>query len=266
MPNSQKHRGANPKDYAAFSEKNLENLKQAVSDLSWLLSNGYSQTASLKLVGDKFSLTDRQRKAINAASAEKESLELRKEKEVEIDLSSYPNISSLLGSNPDFKMMGLVLMSNSTLVIDGYNLLITTECALSNAPLFIGLDGCMRDIASIHSTYRKVEETIPALELIGKVIEELEIKETIWVLDSPISNSGRLKKIMEDLAEEKKWNWKIKLEKHADKSIVELSQNQNHIVASCDAWITINASNWVNLCSFIVKNYIPSAWVLDFRK
>ena len=24
MPNSQKHRGANPKDYAAFSEKNIE--------------------------------------------------------------------------------------------------------------------------------------------------------------------------------------------------------------------------------------------------
>ncbi len=250
MPNSQKHRGANPKDYAAFSEKNFENLKQAVSDLSWLLSNGYSQTASLKLVGDKFSLTDRQRKAINAASAEKESLELRKKSEISID-----STSDFINHTSDF-----------VLVIDGYNLLITTECALSNAPLFIGLDGCMRDIASIHSTYRKVEETIPALEIIGKVIEELEIKETIWVLDSPISNSGRLKKIMENLAEEKKWNWKVKLEKHADKSIVELSQNSSHIVASCDAWITIHASNWVNLCSFIVENYIPSAWVLDFRK
>jgi hypothetical protein len=250
MPNSQKHRGANPKDYAAFSEKNLDNLKQAVFDLSWLLSNGYSQKASLKIVGDKFSLTDRQRKAINAASAEKQSLELRKQNEIEIN-----STSDFIHHTSDF-----------TLVIDGYNLLITTECALSNAPLFIGLDGCMRDIASIHSTYRKVEETIPALELIGKVIEELEIKETIWVLDSPISNSGRLKKIIEDLAEEKKWNWKIHLEKHADKSIVELSQNSTHIVASCDAWITINASNWVNLCSFIVKNYIPSAWVLDFRK
>lgn len=250
MPNSQKHRGANPKDYAAFSEKNLENLKQAVFDLSWLLSNDYSQNASLKLVGDKFSLTDRQRKAINAASAERQSLELRKKNEIEINLDINSNFKNL----------------TSTLVIDGYNLLITTECALSNAPLFIGLDGCMRDIASIHSTYRKVEETIPALELIGKVIEELEIKETIWILDAPISNSGRLKKIMEDLAEEKKWNWKIKLEKHADKSIVELSQNENHSVASCDAWITINASNWVNLCSFVVKNYIPDAWVLDFRK
>ena len=71
---------------------------------------------------------------------------------------------------------------------------------------------------------------------------------------------------MEDLAEEKKWNWKVKLEKHADKSIVELSQNSTYIVASCDAWITINASKWINLCSFIIENYIPDAWVLDFRK
>jgi hypothetical protein len=250
MPNSQKHRGANPKDYAAFSEKNLDNLQQAVFDLSWLLSNGYSQNASLKLVGDKFSLTERQRKAINAASADKKSLELRQKNEIEIN-----STSDFIHHTSDF-----------TLVIDGYNLLITIECALSNAPLFVGLDGCMRDIASIHSTYRKVEETIPALELIGKVIEELQIKETIWILDSPISNSGRLKQIMTDLAEEKKWNWKVILEKHADKTIVELSQNQNHIVASCDAWIIINASNWINLCSFIVKNYIPSAWILDFRK
>ena len=154
MPNSQKHRGANPKDYAAFSEKNIESLKQATSDLSWLLSNGYSQNASLKLVGDKFSLTDRQRKAINAASADQQSLELRKEKEISID-----STSDFINHTSDF-----------VLVIDGYNLLITTECALSNAPLFIGLDGCMRDIASIHSTYRKVAPTIPALELIGKVI------------------------------------------------------------------------------------------------
>lgn len=250
MPNSQKHRGANPKDYAAFAEKNTDNLRQAVADLSWLLSNGYAQTASLKLVGDKFSLTDRQRKAIHAASADTQSLELRKNNEISIDIEDNSNFKNL----------------NSTLIVDGYNLLITTECALSNAPLFIGLDGCMRDIASIHSTYRKVEETLPALELIGKVIEELKIKETIWVLDAPISNSGRLKKMMEELAEQKKWNWKITLEKNADKTIVELSQKENHIVASCDAWITINASNWINLCSFIVKNYIPSAWILDLRK
>ncbi len=137
MPNSQKHRGANPKDYAAFTDKNSDNLRQAVSDLSWLLSNGYAQKSSLKLVGDRFSLTDRQRKAINAASAEKESLELRNKNEISIG-----SISDFINHTSDF-----------VLVIDGYNLLITTECALSNAPLFVGLDGCMRDIASIHSTY-----------------------------------------------------------------------------------------------------------------
>ena len=250
MPNSQKHRGANPKDYAAFDEKHLENLRQAVADLSWLLTKGYSPKASLKLVGDKFYFTDRQRKAINAASADKQSLELRKKNEISIDLDV----------NSHFKNL------NSKLIIDGYNLLITTECALSGAPLFVGLDGCLRDIASIHSTYRKVEETLPALELIGNVIKNLNIDETIWILDAPISNSGRLKKIIEELAEEKNWNWKVVLEKQADKSIVELSQKENHIVASCDAWVTIHASKWTNLCSFIVKNYIPSAWVLDLRK
>ena len=58
------------------------------------------------------------------------------------------------------------------IAIDGYNVLITIEAAMSGGCIFKARDGCLRDLASIHGTYRKVNETIPALQLIGEFLKE----------------------------------------------------------------------------------------------
>ena len=79
------------------------------------------------------------------------------------------------------------------LLLDGYNVLTTIEAALSGGVVLACRDGCYRDMASIHGTYRKVEETPPALMLIGKIAAELGVASCLWYLDSPVSNSGRLK-------------------------------------------------------------------------
>ena len=34
--------------------------------------------------------------------------------------------------------------------------------------VLLARDGCYRDMASMHGTYRKVAETVPALEAIGR--------------------------------------------------------------------------------------------------
>ena len=65
------------------------------------------------------------------------------------------------------------LRPDERLGIDGYNVLITIESALPGAFIFRGRDTCDRDLASLHGTYRRVEETRPALTLIGEVLEEL---------------------------------------------------------------------------------------------
>ena len=59
-----KHRGLAPGDDELFSQENLPKLQRAVSDLAWLLSKGYPEVASLKLVGDHFNFIARQRSAI----------------------------------------------------------------------------------------------------------------------------------------------------------------------------------------------------------
>ena len=63
LPENGRHRGAHPQDRELFSGSCCAVLRQATADLSWLLSRGYAQTGSLQLVGDRYSLRERQRNA-----------------------------------------------------------------------------------------------------------------------------------------------------------------------------------------------------------
>ena len=91
-------------------------------------------------------------------------------------------------------------MAGCRIELDGYNVLTSIEAALSGGVLLLARDGAFRDMASMHGSYRKVEETLPALDLIGRVLAEFGVGEAQWLLDRPVSNSGRLKKIIEYLA------------------------------------------------------------------
>ena len=135
MPNKQKHRGQQSDDSKLFNEKTIPILNQAVTDLSYLMTRGYSDKGSVKLVGDRYRLTKRQRNALQRASCSNQSMAYRKEHEV---------------SKEDIK--------GEWLAIDGYNLLITLESALAGGIIIDSRDDSIRDIASLHGTYRKVEE------------------------------------------------------------------------------------------------------------
>src|SRR5215207_6628175 len=64
VPDTRKHRGPGPRDPDWFSPVSRPDLVQAVADLSWLLSHGYAEPSSLKLVGDRYRLVERQRVAV----------------------------------------------------------------------------------------------------------------------------------------------------------------------------------------------------------
>ena len=64
MPDSRAHRGPDPRDREAFAPSCVPALCTAVADLSWLLGRDYAPVSALKLVGDRYSLTERQRQAV----------------------------------------------------------------------------------------------------------------------------------------------------------------------------------------------------------
>ena len=60
-----------------------------------------------------------------------------------------------------------------------------------------GADGRLRDLSSVHGTYRSVEETEAALHLLVEALAGAG--EVHVVLDRPVSNSGRLAARMRQL-------------------------------------------------------------------
>jgi hypothetical protein len=236
MPDKRIHRGPHPSDVKLFAENVLPDLRTAVADYSLLLTKGYAEKSSLKLVGDKFSLTERQRVAVMRNACSDQHLASRKGREIKIaELAGQP------------------------LAIDGYNVLITIEAAMSGGVIFKGRDGCMRDLASIHGTYRKVTETIPAVELIGKFLKEAGINKCLWLLDSPVSNSGRLKTLIRELAERNGWEWEIKLTISPDAELIK----GDTVAASSDSVVLDRCRKWVNLARAIIESKLPQSWIIN---
>ncbi len=236
MPDKRTHRGPHPADEKLFAAAAISDLRSALADYSLLLTKGYADKSSLKLVGDKFSLTQRQRLAVMRSACSDRQLLSRSGNCIEAEN-----------------------LAGQSVAVDGYNVLITVEAAMSGGVIFAGRDGCCRDLASIHGTYRKVTETIPAVQLIGEFLKESGVPKSLWLLDSPVSNSGRLKTLIRELAEQNNWNWEIELLLSPDAELIKTDA----VVASSDSVILDGCRQWINLATEIIKKKLPSAWIID---
>ena len=236
MPDKRTHRGPNPADAKLFAPKAVSRLRSAIADFSLLLTKGYAPKSSLKLVGDRFSLKQRQRLAIMRNSCSDQQLLNRQEKNFQLKEAA-----------------------GQTVLIDGYNVLITIESAISGGVIFKGRDATFKDLASIHGTYRKVTETIPAIELVGRFLFEKNISDCRWLLDRPVSNSARLKMLIEKIAAENNWNWQVKLVRNPDTELTKTS----HLIATSDSIVLDSCEKWVNLAADIIQQKLPKTWLID---
>jgi len=236
MPDKRIHRGPHPADEKLFAREAIGDLQTALADFSLLLTKGYAGKSSLKLVGDRFSLTQRQRLAIMRSACSDEQIARRSQ-----------------------RCLAIKNLASELIAIDGYNLLITVEAAMSGACIFKGRDGCFRDLASIHGTYRKVTETIPAVRLIGEFLKEIGAGRALWFLDSPVSNSGRLKTLIGEIARENNWDWEVELLLSPDAELKKTAA----VVASSDSVVLDSCQRWANLAAEIISKKIPSVRVVD---
>jgi hypothetical protein len=263
MPDRRKHRGKHPQDDELFADEQLPRLREAVANHSWLLTRQYSMDASLKLVGDRFGLTVRQRLAVRRCSCSDDALRAR-----------------------EATRKATAFVGGRRLGIDGYNLLITIESALSGGVLLGGRDGCLRDLASIHGTYRHVEETIPALNLIIEHIESLKPAHVDWYLDRPVSNSGRLKRLIAELLKVRSTqsdgapsqppqtisnpkrhtrivtDWNIELVDSPDRALTV----STGVVVSSDSVVLDRCGCWANVAQEIIEHRVPDAWLRDLAR
>ncbi|HAR65138.1 MAG TPA: hypothetical protein DCR55_02865 [Lentisphaeria bacterium] len=70
-----------------------------------------------------------------------------------------------------------------------FNLLISVESILGGDLLLRGCGGCIRDLASVDSSYRTVAEIAAALGLIKEVLNAFGASSVHWLLDRPASGA-----------------------------------------------------------------------------
>jgi len=237
VPDSRTHRGAHSDDTRWFGAEAMPLLRQAAGDYAWLLDHGYAPGSSLKLVGDRYELNKRQRVALARATGSDAQSHDRRRRELRCEQ-----------------------LCGRTLLVDGFNVLVTVEAALGGGIVLVGRDGCYRDLASMHGTYRRVAETATALQLAGESLAELDVACCRWYFDSPVSNSGRLKSLALQIAAENNWNWQVELDANPDRRLIEAA----HPVASADSAVLDQCGNWFNLARYIVRRHVPQAWIVSF--
>jgi len=234
------HRGAHPEDPDQFGDDQIERLCDAVRDLSWLRSRGYGENSIRKLVGDRYRLQRRQRNAVIRSAATDEEVRARSESRCSIDD-----------------------LERETVHVDGFNVLITIEGALGGAYLFVGRDGALRDVDPIRGSYRTVEETQPAIEHVGRLLQEVGPAGVVWHLDEQMSNVGRLVTRLWQAAETNGWPWMVEVKNEVDAALVEAGESG--VVATSDSDILDAVPRWVNLPAAVVRRHGLDATVRNLR-
>lgn len=236
MPDTRTHRGPDPEDERLFGPDMHPRLRQATSDLSWLLTRGYAIRSATELVGNRYSLETRQRLAIARCACSDGSVARRKA------LLKHPET-----------------LRGEEIWIDGLNVLTGIEVALAGGIILIGRDECCRDIAGIHRHYRKVEETSSALRLLADLTSSWGVTQCRWWLDKPVSNTGRLKQMIQEVAGELGRQWEVELVNSPDAVLSRATQ----VIATADSVILDRCQRWVNLVGAVIAQRIPQARCID---
>ena len=224
-------RGYMPEDEQNFSPKAITILKKASRHILYLVNEGYDLKQATVFVGNHFMLSERQRLSIMRSVASREQLSVRQKKRVSFD--------ELAGHD---------------VWIDGFNTIITLEvllsdsllfyCMLSDSLLFYCMDGTIRDLAALRGTYRLIPETTEAVQMMLDVLRDSSVSKINILLDEPVSNSGRLKALIADIAESGgyEFNLDIQILRDVDRALYTKDR-----VISSDSIILDHCLSWVNL-------------------
>ena len=209
-------RGYVPKDTVEFGPKAAAKLNAAAQELAFLLDRGYDTKSASTFVGNHHLLSECQRLALARITSPRAALEARARKR----LQEAP----------------------AALVLDGFNTIITLEVALSGSLLLEGMDGAIRDLAGLRGSYRIVDKTVRAVELLLARLEALGVKEALFYLDKAAERGVQ-----------------VQVELHPSVDGV-LSRLEN--VVTTDAIILEKCGSWYNLNRELIEEAVPEAWVL----
>lgn len=136
-------------------------------------------------------------------------------------------------------------------------MLTTVETGLSGGAVLACADGCWRDLASVHGTWHRVDETVAAARRIGDALAAARVGEAVWWLDAPVGNSGRLAGLLRELAAGARYRWRVEVVPSPDRVLVAASVP----VATADSAVLDRAGRWVDLARRVLAP-LPGLWLV----
>lgn len=224
-------RGYIPEDEREFKGVHLEKLRTAAEELFFLLNRDYKIKNASTFIGNHYMFSERQRLALARTVSAAIDVRLRKEKQI-MEYQSIPEVN-----------------------IDGFNTIITLEVALSGTLLLDCMDGTIRDLAGLRGTYRLIDKTETAVELILNWLDSKNIAKANIYLDKPVSNSGRLKSLFLEKAK----LYQIEPEIHVINEVDSVLEQLPFVITS-DAYILNKCQSWINLNQEIIQNSMQEVW------
>jgi len=229
-------RGWVESDRIEFGEQHRASMQAGAQEITYLLNRKYDIKSVVAFVGNHYQLTERQRMALTRM------------------ITSCPKAEERKKKKQMFKT-GI-----DAVYVDGFNTIITLEVALSGSLLLKSVDGTLRDLAGLRGTYRIVDKTIRAVTLMLNGLQAIKPKEIIVYLDQPVSNSGRLKGLIYETAEEMQLNVQVEVIPDVDRRLYGLEW-----VITSDAIILDHCQSWYNLNTQLVETHISDAWIYELN-
>ncbi len=234
MKNHFTNRGYVPTDQKEFGPESFNKLKKAQKDIYYLLEQGYPVKSASTFVGNHYLLSERQRVALARATSTCETINLRKSKQIN------------------------GVLNHQSVHIDGLNLIITLEVALSGSVLLRCMDGTIRDLAGLRGTYRLIDKTDIAIRLLGNHLEKMNLDKAFIYLDAPVSNTGRLKQRIHEVLNPCHFETEIMLVHNADVYL----EDKNNVITS-DSIVLNKCGSWINSAADIIVENLPDAFIVD---
>ena len=217
----------------------FKDLQKAAEDLRYLLNRGYPRKAALELVGNRYGLTFDERHLLHrGVFSDADSTSRRKRK---------ISIHEIRGKN---------------LAIDGYNVIITIEAGLSGRPLILGDDGFIRDISGLSGNFKKTKRTEEVIQWVIDILKKWRPRETLFLLDAPISMSGRLAQEIRGCLKQKGLPGDALAVKVPEKILMGFPG----VVATSDTAILDQSKKVIDLAGIIIGQKIRSKSIIRWRK
>ncbi len=201
------------------------NLENAATDIRYLLDRGYPQEGAVRFVCAHYRLDVKTRYLLSRTVLSCEVAEKRRVKFLPCD-----------------KIEG------SSIVIDGYNIIIGMESILEKKA-YLCDDGVIRDIKGAFRNFKVSSNTEEAVGLILEFLKEMKPETVVFLLDSQISKSGMLARRLREKLAEAGLRGDARTSKHVDHDLKRCGE----IVASSDGVIIDEAERVVNFLRCLVE-------------